>query len=570
MAQIVERNKRKYYPEDFIFTDWNSIESYYSELERTEISSLDTLMKFIEQRSEIDKIVEEEYRWRYVHMTCDTENESYKEQYEAFINDVMPQLMPVSNRLNLLVYQSPFFNDLDSERFFIYKRSLKNAIELYKEENVALIQQEQLLAHEFGSISGQMTIVHNDEEFTLPQAGLFLQEKDRAIRKEVYEKINNRRLEDEEKLNQLFSDLVKVRHQIAVNAGFQNYRDYKLAELGRFDYGVQECEAFHLSIQDIIIPIVNKIYTSKKGNLGVETLKPYDLEVEETDHTPLKPYQSEREFIDKSIQCLNSVDAYFANCIGTMDKMEYLDLSSRKGKAPGGYNMTMPEIGIPFIFMNGAGTHRDVEVMVHEAGHAVHSFLMRDLPYNFDGDITSETAELASMSMEFFTYDGLQAFYSEEEKARAIQSHLKGTISMLPWIALIDKFQHWIYTHPEHTVEERTQTWNAMHQQLSSDVIDWSAYQNYRNAIWQKQLHLFEVPFYYIEYGIAQLGAIAMYKNYCENKHKTIAEYKSALSLGYTKTIPDVYKAAGISFNFSSTYVSELASFILSKIEMPS
>jgi oligoendopeptidase F len=567
MAEIIERNKRKFYADEFVFTDWASIAHYYEELEQTNINSLEDLLLFLDKRSELDKIVEEAYRWRYVHMTCDTENQTYKEKYEAFITEVMPHLMRIGHQLNLLAYNSAFFKDLDENRFFIYKRSLKNAIELFRAENVALLQEEQLLAQEFGSIAGQMTITYQEQELTLPQASKLLQEKDRNLRKEVYEKIQHRRLEDTEKLNTLFSNLVQIRHKIATNAGFKNYRDYKLAELGRFDYGVEACEAFHQSIQEIIIPLVNKIYAQKKENLKVDTLMPYDLEVEETDTTALKPYQTEREFIDKSILCLKKVDDYFANCIAIMDKMQYLDLSSRKGKAPGGYNMTLPEIGIPFIFMNGAGTQRDVETMVHEAGHAVHTFLMRDLPYNFDGEITSEIAELASMSMEFFTYDGLQEFYAEEEKDRAIQTHLKSIISMLPWIALIDKFQHWVYTNPNHTTEERTQNWNTMYNQLSSSIVDWSLYQDFKNIIWQKQLHLFEVPFYYIEYGIAQLGAIAMYKNYTENKNKAIQNYKDALSLGYTKSIPEIYKTAGVAFNFSKEYVQQLADFILSKIK---
>lgn len=567
MTKIIERNKRKHYPENFVFSDWNSVKDYYHQLENTTINSLADLLPCIDKRSELDKIVEEEYRWRYIRMTCDTENQKLKTQYEAFINDVMPELMRVSNQLNIIIYQSTFFNELDNNRFYIYKRNLKNSIELYKDENVALIQQEQLLAQEFGSISGAMTITHQNKELTLPQAATFLQNKDKNLRKEIYEKIQNRRLQDKDKLNHLFSDLIKVRHQIAQNAGFKNYRDYKLAELGRFDYGVKECEAFHQAIEEIIIPIVNKIYQTKKEKLQLSHLQPYDLDVEEDDSTPLKPYNTEREFIDKSIQCLAKVDDYFAQCIATMDNMQYLDLSSRKGKAPGGYNMTLPEIGIPFIFMNGAGTQRDVETMVHEAGHAVHTFLMRNLTYLFDGDITSEIAELASMSMEFFTYDGLNEFYNQEESNRAIQSHLKGTITILPWIALIDKFQHWIYTNPNHTIEERTDTWNAMHQKLSSSIIDWSEYQHYRNFIWQKQLHLFEVPFYYIEYGIAQLGAIAMYKNYCENKTQTISAYKAALSLGYTKPIPEIYKTAGVSFNFSKEYINELATFVVSKIK---
>jgi len=245
-----------------------------------------------------------------------------------------------------------------------------------------------------------------------------------------------------------------------------------------------------------------------------------------------------------------------------MDNMHYLDLNSRKGKAPGGYNMTLPEIGVPFIFMNAAGTHRDLETMVHEAGHAVHSFLMRTLPYNFDQDISSESAELASMSMELMTFDGLDAFYNEADKKRAIETHLEGIITMLPWIALIDKFQHWIYTNPTHTSVDRENKWLELSKELSSDEVDWSGYEDFRKALWHKQLHIFEVPFYYIEYGIAQLGALAVWRNYKQNKAKAIEDYKNALQLGYTKPIPEMYKTAGIEFNFSAEYVKELMDFL--------
>lgn len=566
-AEIITRPDRKFFPNDLVFENWQSVQQYYEELVDTNVDALDALMTFLAKRSELDKIVEEAYRWFYVKMTCDTENELYKKAYEDFITDTMPNLMKISNELNLKVYHSNAFEQLDAERFFIYKRSLKSSIELYKEENIPLIQEEQLKAQDFGSISGQMTITHDGKDYTLMQAAVFLQEKDRKLRQEIYEKIYQRRLQDKDKLNQLFSDLIQIRHKIALNAGFENYRDYKLAELGRFDYDVNACEAFHNSIEKVVVPIVDKIYQKRLQHLGIESLQPYDLDVNELGGNPLKPYQTEADFITKSINCLNSVDTYFADCISTMHAMNYLDLSSRKGKAPGGYNMTLPEIGIPFIFMNGAGTQRDVETMVHEAGHAVHSFLMRPLAYNFDGEITSEIAELASMSMEFFTYDGLTQFYSDEDKNRAIQTHLKGVITMLPWIALIDKFQHWIYTNPNHTVAEREATWNDLYTRFSSKEIDWSNYQQFKTIVWQKQLHLFEVPFYYIEYGIAQLGAIAMYKNYLDNKSQTITNYKNALSLGYTKTIPKMYQTAGVSFDFSTEYVQALVDFVSSKID---
>jgi oligoendopeptidase F len=391
---------------------------------------------------------------------------------------------------------------------------------------------------------------------------VFLQNEDRSLRKIIYEKISNRRLQDRAQLNQLYSELLQLRHKIALNAGFENFRDYMFAELGRFDYDVNACEQFHEAIKTEVIPLVKQLHRKRREQLNTAQLFPYDLEVDPKNQPSLKPFSGQEELVSKSVSCLNTADAFFAECIAVMNNMGYLDLNSRKGKAPGGYNMTMPEIGVPFIFMNAAGTQRDVETMVHEAGHAVHSFLMRELPYNFDQEIPSECAELASMSMELMTFEGLDAFYNKEDKARAIQTHLEGIITMLPWIALIDKFQHWIYTHPQHTIEERENKWLEFHIELTSGEIDWEGYEDFRKTMWHKQLHIFEVPFYYIEYGIAQLGAIAVWRNFKKDKQQAIQHYKEALALGYTRPIPEMYKKAGVDFNFSAAYVSELMQFV--------
>lgn len=565
--RIIERPKRHFVSENLAINDWADIEPYYTQLQQRELNSAADLKQLLADRSELDKIVEEDYRWRYVRQTCDTENKAYTEAYEKFLTDILPHLMKVGNDLNQKIAGSPFFAELDADRFFVYKRSLKSALELFREANIPLKQQEQLRAQEYGQAIGAMTIEHEGKEYTLPQAGKFLQNPDRALRQSIFEKINARRLQDKDKLNALFDDLIKLRHQIALNAGFANFRDYKLAELGRFDYGVAECEQFHESIKATVVPLLNQLHETRKQQLGVDSLKPYDTDVDPSGKPALSPYQTEAEFTEKSIACLDRVDRFFADCISIMHNMKYLDLSSRKGKAPGGYNMEMPEIGVPFIFMNGAGTQRDLETMVHEAGHAVHSFLIRDLEYNFDQDITSEIAELASMSMELLTHDGLKEFYSDDDRTRAITTHLQGIISSLVWIALIDKFQHWIYTHPGHSAEEREQTWVTLYTEFSSAVVDWSGYENFRAAMWQKQLHLFEVPFYYIEYGIAQLGALGVFRNFKKEPNQAVENYKNALKLGYTRPLPELYKTAGVPFDFSRAHVQELMDFV--KSEMP-
>jgi oligoendopeptidase F len=565
-TKTITRDKRQFLDDALTVNTWQDIEPYFTELTTREISGKEDLLKWIADRSETDAVVDEEYRWRYIRQTCDTESEAYKSAYEDFIQTIMPNWMTVSNRLNKKIADSPHSKELDKGRFFIYLRNLHTQLQIFREENIPLSQQTQLKAQEYGTIIGAMTIEHEGKEYTLPQAGVFLQHENRDLRKTIFEKSSSRRFQDRDKLNALFSDLVKIRHQMALNAGFENFRDYMFASLGRFDYTVSDCEQFHEAIKTEVIPLVRQIHQKRKNNLQVEALKPYDLDVDPENLPALKPFTTQEELIEKSMACLSTADPFFAECISVMNNMKYLDLNSRKGKAPGGYNMTLPEIGVPFIFMNAAGTQRDVETMIHEAGHAVHSFLMRNLPYNFDQEISSESAELASMSMELMTFDGLDAFYNETDKQRAIQTHLEGIITMLPWIALIDQFQHWIYTHPDAGAEDRERKWLDMHSALTSDVIDWSGYEDFRKTMWHKQLHLFEVPFYYIEYGIAQLGAIAVWRNFRKDKQQAIEDYKRALSLGYTKTIPEMYRTAGVDFNFSGEYVRELMEFLKAQI----
>jgi len=564
--EIFTRKTRQFVADDFVLNNWQDIESYYTELSNRQLLNTDDILTWLSDRSETDSIIDEEYRWRYIRQTCDTENEQYKHEYEDFIQHVMPNWMLLTNDLNKKLANNPHTEHLDQKRFFIYLRGLKKQIEIFREENIPLTQQIQLLSQEYGAIIGAMTIEHAGQEYTMPQASVLLQNQDRVLRKEIFDKIAERRLRDKHKLNNLFDELLKLRHQIALNAGYKNFRDYMFDALGRFDYGVKESEQFHQAILEEVTPMLNSFYDERKHALDIPSLQPYDLEVDIHNEPPLKPFETEEELIQKSVQCLQETDGYFAECIEVMNNMKHLDLESRKGKAPGGYNMTLPELGVPFIFMNAAGTQSDVETIVHEAGHAVHSFLTRDLPYNFDQEITSENAELASMSMELMSFDGLSYFYDEHNKKRAIRNHLKRIIGIMPWIALVDKFQHWIYLHPEHTAEERETKWQEMHSQFYGNVLDWKDYNELQKIFWHKQLHIFEVPFYYIEYGIAQLGAIGVWRNYKQDKQKAIQQYKEALALGYTKTLPEIYRTAGVSFHFDRAYVKELMQFIMDEI----
>jgi oligoendopeptidase F len=316
-----------------------------------------------------------------------------------------------------------------------------------------------------------------------------------------------------------------------------------------------------------VLPLVKAFNEKRKAELGFD-LKPWDMEVDTKNRPALEPFTTGEDLLSRTVKCFRKVDDYFAWCIETMDNMERLDLESRKGKAPGGYNYPMSETNVPFIFMNAASSTRDVETMLHEGGHAVHSFLSKDLELGAFKNCPSEVAELASMTMELISYDGQDEFYTtKEDFNRAKEEHLEGIIKILPWIATIDKFQHWIYSNPTHTAVERKEYWVQLSKEFGTGMVDWTGFEHIQAYTWQKQLHLYEVPFYYIEYGMAQLGALAVWKNYIADKPTALAQYKAALSLGYTKTIGEIYKTAGIEFNFTAPYIKQLMAFVKDELE---
>lgn len=565
---MIEKIKRSFLPEDYQMTDWESLKPYLDDLKNRDLDSKEALDKWMQDVSEVEAVIGEDAAWRQIKMTLDTTNKEYEEAFTYFVMEIEPKLKPYFFDLNKKLLDCPYTDDLDEKVFFPYLRSVKNAVELYREENVPLQAELSVMAQQFGAISGKMTIEHEGKEYTLQQAAKFLQKPDRELRESIFRKVAERRMQDIDELNDLFNKLLERRQKVAVNAGFDNYRDYKFKALGRFDYTVEDCEQFHEAVRKHILPLNKMLTEHRKQRLGVDTMRPWDGSAEPVGTEPLQPFETGKELSGKTVEVFNKLRPYFSNCLKTMEEMERLDLESRKGKAPGGYNCPLPETGVPFIFMNAAGTIGDVITMMHEGGHAVHSFLSHDLKLSALKEYPMEIAELASMSMELFTIEHWDVFFdNKEELHRAQLEEMERVISVLPWIATIDKYQHWLYTNPGHSNEERTKAWLSILDEFSTGTTDWTGFEEYRAVMWQKQLHLYEVPFYYIEYGIAQLGAIAMWRQYRENKEQAMDNYMKALSLGYTKTLPELYETAGIKLDFSPNYVSELGNFMKERLQ---
>lgn len=563
----IQKAARQFLPEDLAITEFGVLAPYFQELLDREIKTLNDFDKWLLDRSELDAVLEEDLAWRYIRMSISTQDEALREAYTNFVTQIQPELAPLEDQLNQKLMALPFLDQRADSAHQIYFRSIRTALDLYREENIALEAALNEEAQQYGAISAAQTIAHDGKELTMQQAALLLKEQDESLRQTIFEKMATVRRKDREQLDTLYTSLIQKRHQLALNAGFENYRDYKFVAMGRFDYTKADCFAFHEAIKTHIVPLVKGFQAEKLSKLGKERFKPWDLDVDPEGKPALKPFQTGAEMLSGTINMFERIDPYFGDCLRVMDQLGHLDLDSKTGKAPGGYNYPLYEIGVPFIFMNAVGTQRDLETMVHEGGHAIHSFLSRDLSLTAFKNLPSEVAELASMSMELLSMPQWTEFYEPQAHERAMREQIEGTLKVLPWIAQIDAFQHWIYENPTHTLEARSAYWTQLANDFGTGLTDWTGYEDLVQSAWQRQLHLFEVPFYYIEYGIAQLGALGVWKNSLENYPTAIANYKKALALGYTTSMSNIYETAGVPFDFSSERLQTLATFIQEQLK---
>ncbi|MCU0418093.1 MAG: M3 family oligoendopeptidase [Cyclobacteriaceae bacterium] len=563
-APVLARPTRSFLPDDFTVTTWEAIQPFAEALLTRPVQTEAALEQWLRDRSEFESVLAEDMGWRYIRMTCFTENQAYSQAYQHFVQNIQPHLAPVSDQLNKKALASPALAAMEKrEGYGILIRNLKKETEIFREENVPLFTEITTHTQRYAQLSGAMTVEMDGQEMTLPQAGVLLQSTDQAKREEVYRKITARRLQDKDVLDELFTQLIQVRHRVAVNAGFANFRDYMFKAYGRFDYTPQDCFNFHEAVAGEVVPLLNELALERKQKLTVATLRPWDKAVDAEGRPPLKAFDGGADLTEKSIAAFTNLDPFLGQCLSTMRAMGHLDLESRKGKAPGGYNYPLAELGVPFIFMNATSTLRDLTTLMHEGGHAIHNFLTKDLPLADFKSPPMEVAELASMSMELLSMDQWPLFFPKPEDCqRAQRDQLEDIIETLPWVATIDAFQHWVYENPSHTPEQRKEAWIRTLDRFGDDLTDWSGLDEGKAYLWQKQLHLYEVPFYYVEYGMAQLGAIAVWRNYKKDPAKGLQGYLNALKLGNQRTIPDIYAAAGIRFDFSRAYIRDLMAFV--------
>ena len=568
MSETASQHHATYLPSDLTINSWSDLHPFFEELSNRELNDVRELRKWLNDRSELEAVVQEDLGWRYIHQTCDTVSEEKRAALNFFIQEIEPHLAEYADLFNRKLLSSDFLEALSQDATFaVYIRGIRKEAELFRKENIPLFTEIQTLASDYGRITGAMSVEIDGKTLTFQQAANLLKSEDRDIRRSVYEKINTRRKQDQEALDTLFDQLLALRHQVALNTGYRNFSEYMFDAMGRFDYTAEQCFNFHKSVEEFVVPLVEELEEARRVKLGLDVLSPWDLEVDADKKEPLEPFTDSRDLIEKTISCFAKVKPSYGDVIRLMDTKGHLDLDSRLGKAPGGYNYPLYASALPFIFMNAAGSIRDMITMMHEGGHALHSWVSKDLELTGFKSTPSEIAEVASMAMELISMEHWDVFFENEEQLnRARHYQTEKIISILPWIATVDAFQHWIYENPAHTRTERNEAWKKIHKRFAGKVIDRSSYPEFEETAWHKQLHIYEVPFYYIEYGIAQLGAIGVWRNYKSNPQKALSDYEQALALGYTKTLPELYEVAGVKFDFSAENVKALLEFVRNEI----
>jgi len=561
MASATKPYPRQFVPADADMGDWSQIEPLFDRLDAERIDTPEQIGAWLLHQSELMACLNEEQNHRYVLMTCQTDDPEREKAYLHFIQEIAPRCKPRWHALNQRYVDAPARRRLPAERYRVLDRSTAAAVELYRDENVPLQTEDAELDQQHQKITGAMTVQYDGKEQTLPQMSRYQEQPDRAVREETWKLTAARRLQDAAALDDIYDQMIELRTRMARNAGLDTFRDYQWKAYERFDYTPNDCFAFHQAIEELVVPIKRTLQQERKAQLGVDVLRPWDLAVDPRNRPPLAPFQTAEELCRKCSKTFHRIDPELGRQFDEMVAAGWLDLESRKGKAPGGYQTTYDEQRHPFIFMNAVGLHRDVETLLHEGGHAFHSVACRDEPLVQYRHTGMEMAEVASMGMELLAYDHLDEFYRGEDLVRARREQLEGVINMFPWIATIDAFQHWIYTNPTHTRDQRTQFWLELQTRFGG-IEDWSGLEEFRAASWQRQLHLFSVPFYYIEYGIAQIGALQLWRNARTDGQNALKKYRQALALGGSRPLPELWAAAGLEFDFSARTLRPLIELV--------
>lgn len=572
MQNLIQVDPRRPFPRQFVpdgatMGDWAQIEPLFQQLQARNINSMEELEDWLFDCSELSAAIAEERTRRYIAMTTQTDDPVREAAYQEFIEQIDPKTKPRWHALEVAYMTHPYRRQLPMNRYGVMDRIVENNVALFREENIPLETRDALLMKDYQKVTGAMTIAYRGEEITLQQAAKFLEEPDRQVRQQVWEAVTARRLADRQALEDLYDTMVALRTQIAGNAGFDNYRDYTFKRRRRFDYTPEDCFQFHAGVERAAVPLVRKILEERTRKLGLDTLRPWDTLVDPKRRQPLRPFATTGELVTGIEEIFRRVDPSLGDQFRFMWEEKLLDLESRKGKAPGGYQSTLHEKRWPFIFGNAVGRDDDIRLMLHEGGHAFHTMAAREQPLIHYRTTPYEFAEVASMSMELLAARHLDVFYKNpEDYRRSYRATLEDAVVILPWVATIDAFQHWVYTHPTHTRDQRRATWGEIYRRFSP-VVDWRGYEEALAYAWHRQLHLYLSPFYYIEYGIAEIGALQIWVRSRSNHREAVERYWQALSLGGSRPLPRLFEAAGARFQFDYETLAPLMAAVAEELE---
>lgn len=543
---------RTYVPENLNVDDTHEVSKLYRHLLQREIP-VDSakLRQWILDWSELESVLGEVSCRRYVAMTCNTADEEAAKAYTDFVENIQPIMNEYDDKLNKKLVAHPAKDALQGE-FGEWFKGVQVSLDLFSPDNIALETEENKEIQAYQKITGGMSVEFDGETKTMQQMAAYMERTDRELRERAWRTMWERRLQDKDALDKSFDNLFAIRKQVAKNAHCKDFIDYIFLAKHRFDYSPADCEAFHESIEKLVLPLQKEIYKKRAQKMGLERLRPWDLNVDPLDRAPLKPYATGDELIEKVDQIFESIHPQAGKWAREMQAKKLIDPDSRLGKAPGGYQIGFDESRLPFIFMNSACTDRDIYTLLHESGHSFHQFALAGQPIFPYRDVPAEFAEVASMSMELIGMSNLKPFYGNDREAieRSTIGELEDVIWLFPWVASVDSFQHRLYNFPEHTASDRSDIWTEIMDRYDAGV-DYTGLEAVRRNLWQKQLHIFECPFYYIEYGIAQIGALQVWANFKKDPKKAIDDLFRAESLGSSRPVKELFEAANIKFDFS-------------------
>ena len=560
--------ERHFVPKNADLAQLEQIIELDEQLLSRELKTQDELERWILDRSELESAIDQQGTILYILMTCQTDDLLRSQSYKNFIETIVPAVKPLEDRLNKKYLNALEQIAIDEDRYGIYTREIRTDIELFVEANVALETKVDLLSQEYQTVCGAMTVEYEGREQTLPQMHKYLLEPAREVREQAWRATTRRRLKDAAKLDKLFADMLALRHQIATNAGMDNFCDYKFKALHRFDYTPLECLEYHRTVERSVVPLWRQILERRRKTMRLERLRPWDTSVDPLGRAALKPFERVEQLTQGCQKIFHEVNADLGGQFDLMIESGLLDLASRKGKAPGGYQSTLDESRKPFIFMNATDIDSDVRTLLHECGHAFHALACASDPLLDYRHGPMEFNEVAAMGMELLADRYLNIFYQPDDEQRSRRKHFEDVIFTLVWVATIDAFQHGIYQDPHQECHQRCLLWLEIRKRFGAEIVDWTGLQEEHARLWHQQLHIFEVPFYYIEYGIAQLGALQLWLNSKKDWGRTLQQYRAALGLGGSKPLPDLFKAAGIRFDFSEKAIVPLMNAVAKELNL--